>query len=69
MAAKKEQANQTNMSREEQIGYHKGAINTLTAERNELIRIVTVTESLIAAHVKALEELGVKLDLKQEEKK
>jgi len=50
------------MSKQEQIGYHKGSINTLVAERNELLRIVSVTESLIQAHAKELEKLGVKLD-------
>ena len=50
------------MSKDEQIGYHKGAINTLVAERNELLRIVSLTENLISAHVKELEKLGVKLE-------
>ena len=50
------------MSKQEQIGYHKGSINTLVAERNELLRIVSVTESLIQAHAKELEKLGVKLN-------
>lgn len=51
----------TEQSKEEQIGYHKGSINTLFAERNELLKIVQITESLISAHVKELEKLGVKL--------
>jgi hypothetical protein len=50
-----------NISREELIGYHKGSINTLLAERNELLRIAQITEQLIQAHVKELESLGVKL--------
>ena len=54
------------MSKEEQIGYHKGSINTLMAERNELIRIIGVTEGLMNVHVKELEKLGVKLDKKEE---
>lgn len=49
-------------SKEEQIGYHKGAISTLFAERAELLKIVQVTESLINAHVAELEKLGVKLN-------
>jgi hypothetical protein len=56
-----ENKNQNPMSKEEQIGFHKGSLNTLVAERNELIRIVNVTEQLIQAHIKALEELGVKV--------
>lgn len=54
----------TEENKDEAIGFHKGAINTLVNERNELLRIVQVTESLIQAHIKALEELGVKLDIK-----
>ncbi len=53
------------MSKEEQIGFHKGSLNTLVAERNELLKIVSVTEQLMHAHIKELEKLGVKLD-KQE---
>lgn len=49
------------MPKEEQIGYHKGALSTLIAERNELLRIVSVTESLMQAHAAELEKLGVKL--------
>jgi len=52
------------MSKDEQIGYHKGAISTLVAERNELVRIVTITEQLVQAHVKELEKLGIKLPTK-----
>ncbi|MBI2631703.1 hypothetical protein HYW75_01750 [Candidatus Pacearchaeota archaeon] len=53
-----------NENKDEAIGFHKGAINTLVNERNELIRIVQVTETLVQAHIKALEELGVKLNVK-----
>ncbi len=48
-------------SKDELIGYHKGSLNTLIAERNELLRLVQITESLIQAHAKELEQLGVKL--------
>lgn len=51
----------------EQIGFHKGSIATLAKEREELLRIVQITESLIEAHVKGLKELGV--DLEEESKK
>jgi hypothetical protein len=56
-------------SKEERIGFHKGALNTLVAERNELFRIVQITESLIGAHIKELEALGVKIQAQSEEKK
>lgn len=49
------------MTREEEIGYHKGAINTLVNERNELARIAGIVDSLIKVHLKRLEELGVKI--------
>ena len=49
------------VNKDEQVGFHKGAINTLMAERNELLRIVNVTESLINAHISELEKLGVKM--------
>lgn len=55
------------MPKEEQIGYHKGSINTLVAERTELIKIVNITENLIKAHINELEKLGVKIE-KQENK-
>ena len=54
------------LSKDEQIGYHKGALSTLIAERNELLRIVQLTENLMHAHMQELEKLGVKL---QQEKK
>lgn len=60
-------ADEPQMSKDEQIGFHKGAINTLMAERNEMIRIAGVTESLINAHIKELENLGVKIIKKDEE--
>lgn len=54
-------SNEPQMSKEEMIGFHKGAINTLIAERNEMLKIVQVTEQLMQAHVAELEKLGVKL--------
>jgi hypothetical protein len=56
-------------SKEEQIGYHKGAINTLVNERNELLKIAGITESLIKAHLEELKKLGVNLEEKQIEQK
>ncbi|MBS3157134.1 hypothetical protein J4442_03090 [Candidatus Woesearchaeota archaeon] len=51
----------------EQIGFHKGSLTTLAKEREELIRLVKVTEQLMQAHIKALKDLGV--DLEAEAKK
>ena len=49
------------MSKEEKTGYHKGSINTLIGERTELLKMLQITESLIQAHAKELEKLGVKI--------
>jgi hypothetical protein len=56
------------MSKDEQIGFHKGSLNTLIAERNELLKIVSVTEQLMHAHSKELEKLGVKINFGSEKK-
>lgn len=51
-------------SKDEQIGFHKGALSTLVKEREEFARILQIVEQLMQMHVKALQELGV--DLTQE---
>ncbi|MGM5487942.1 MAG: hypothetical protein ACQESG_03260 [Nanobdellota archaeon] len=51
-----------NVSKEEQIGIHKGALSTLANERKELSRLVDITEQLMQMHIKALKELGVDLE-------
>lgn len=53
------------MSKDEQVGYHKGALGTLVAERNELVKIVQITEQLMQAHIQELEKLGVKIQTGQ----
>lgn len=47
------------MSEGEELGFHKGALNTLMAERNELMKMVGNVEAIAGAHVKRLKELGV----------
>tara|TARA_Y100000310_G_scaffold263977_1_gene274475 strand:- start:2191 stop:2412 length:222 start_codon:yes stop_codon:yes gene_type:complete len=49
-------------SNDEQIGYHKGALETLTKERAELMRILQIVEQLMQMHVAGLKELGVDLE-------
>ena len=65
MALEDNMKEEPKMSKEEMTGFHKGSINTLMAERNELLKIVEITENLINAHVKELEKLGVKLETKK----
>ena len=58
------------VSKEEQVGFHKGALATLLKERQELARMLTIVDQLIQAHAKALEQLGVKpAEEEKEEKK
>ncbi len=52
------------MSKEEEIGFHKGSLNTLAAERNELVKMVMNVESIMQAHAQRLKELGVEFGKK-----
>jgi hypothetical protein len=52
--------------KEMEIGFHQGALNTLLNERNELVRMIQQTESVMQAHMKRLEELGVKIKTNSE---
>ena len=54
------------VNKDEQVGFHKGALTTLAKEREEMIRIVSIVEQLMQMHIKSLKELGV--DLKKEAK-
>ena len=53
------------MERQEKIGFHKGSIVTLVNERNELLKIVAIVESLIKAHTEELRKMGVKVGEKK----
>ena len=48
--------------KDEQIGFHKGAVSTLAKERQELIKMITIVDQLLQAHIKALKDLGVDLE-------
>ena len=63
----KETKSEAKTSKDEQVGFHKGALTTLANERNELVRILQIVEQLMQAHIKALKEQGV--DLEAEAKK
>lgn len=49
------------MTKETEIGFHQGALNTLVNERNELFKMIQNIEAIMQAHIKRLEELGVKM--------
>jgi len=53
------------ISKEEEIGFHKGALNTLVAERNEIVKMIQNIEAIMQAHLKRLEELGVEIPVQQ----
>ncbi len=57
--------NQPQISKEEEIGFHNGALNTLANERNELLKMIQNVEMIMQAHLKRLEELGVKIEQKK----
>ncbi len=50
-----------------EIGFHQGTLNTLVAERNELIKMIQNIEAIMQAHIKRLEELGVKIQKQKKE--
>ena len=55
------------MNKEEQVGFHKGALSVLAVEQNEFGKIMQAIQAQIQAHVNALKELGV--DIVAESKK
>ena len=67
--APKAEENQPQMTKEEEIGFHKGALNTLVAERNELVKMMGNIEAIMQAHLKRLEELGIKIPVQTTENK
>jgi len=63
---KAEKVEAPKMSKEMEIGFHQGALNTLAAERIELIRIVQNVEKIMQMHLSRLEELGIKFENQKE---
>ena len=57
------------ISKDEQVGFHKGALATLSKEREEMIKILSIVEQLMQMHVKALKELGIDLEKAAKEAK
>jgi len=46
-------------SKEEQIGFHRGSIDVLAKEQQELMKMVNLTTQIVQIHIHALKELGV----------
>ncbi|HLC75417.1 MAG TPA: hypothetical protein VJH88_06225 [Candidatus Nanoarchaeia archaeon] len=49
-------------SKDEQVGFHKGALATLSKEREEMLKILSIVEQLMQMHIKELKVLGVDLE-------
>ncbi|MEK6983860.1 MAG: hypothetical protein AABX33_04770 [Nanoarchaeota archaeon] len=56
-------------SKDEQIGFHKGALTTLAKEREEMLKILSIVEQLMQMHIKSLQELGVDLQKETQQSK
>lgn len=67
-AAEEKKEQRQEMPKEMEIGFHQGALNTLLNERNELIRMIQQVEVVMQAHMKRLEELGIKIKMSSEKK-
>ena len=52
------------MNKEQELAFHQGCLNTLVNERNELFKMIQNVEVVMQAHLKRLEELGVKIQKK-----
>ena len=65
---KEEEKTPKQIPKEMEIGFHQGALNTLLNERNELIKMIQQVESVMQAHIKRLEELGVKIKTNSDKK-
>ncbi|MBI2581471.1 hypothetical protein HYV85_06755 [Candidatus Woesearchaeota archaeon] len=61
--AKKEEKSETpkDMSKDEQVGFHKGSLTVLAKERQEMQRILGIVEQLMQMHLSELKRLGVDL--------
>ncbi len=49
------------INKDEQVGFHKGALTTLAKEREEMLKILSIVEQLMQMHIKSLKDLGVDL--------
>jgi len=56
-------------NKDEKIGFHKGALDTLLKERSELYRLLVIVDQLIKIHTSELKKLGVDINSLIKEKK
>lgn len=47
------------MADSEQTGFHKGSINTLLAEKAELMKMISNVDNIMLAHNEALKKEGI----------
>lgn len=59
---------QPEMSKDEQIGFHKGSLATLAKEREEFSKVLNIVEQLMQMHMSELKKLGVDLSQQMEQK-
>ncbi len=57
------------MAKEEEIGFHKGAVTTLLKERQEFVRMISIIDALLKAHSEALQKLGIGIGAGTKEEK
>ena len=57
------------ISKDEQVGFHKGSLTTLAKEREEMLKILSIVEQLMQMHIKSLQELGVDLQKEAQQAK
>lgn len=51
-----------NITPDQEIAYHQGALNTLIKEREGLVNMLQIVEATMNGHVKRLQELGVQFE-------
>jgi glycerol-3-phosphate cytidylyltransferase-like family protein len=61
----KETQTSATISKDEQIGFHKGSVTTLLKEREEMVKVINVVDALLKAHLEALQKLGVNVVAQQ----
>lgn len=57
------------INKDEQVGFHKGALTTLAKEREEMLKILSIVEQLMQMHIKGLQELGIDLQREAQQPK